>query len=131
MNGHSDLIPALATVLVVDDDPAVRNSLKFCLEVEGFRVRVYANGAELLGDTTLPNTGCLVLDYNLPSIDGLSLLAELRTRGVALPAILITSQPSVLVRQRAGDLGAKLIEKPLLNEALFVEIRTVLDGAVR
>jgi two-component system response regulator FixJ len=115
-----------ATIVIVDDDPAVRNSLKFCLEVEGFKTRGYANAMELLDDGGLPDAGCLVIDYNLPAINGLDLLVELRRRKVTLPAILITSQPSFLVRSRAAAAGASLIEKPLLNEALFDEIRSAL-----
>ena len=46
-------------ILIIDDDPAVRNSLKFALEVEGFSVRAYKTGAELLKDDDIPDTGCL------------------------------------------------------------------------
>jgi two-component system, LuxR family, response regulator FixJ len=127
MSGQSDVVPIPATVVIVDDDPAVRNSLKFCLEVEGFYVRAYANAADLLRDSGMPKAGCLVIDYNLPATNGLDLLVELRRRNVALPAILITSQPSFLVRTRAAAAGAALIEKPLLNEALFEEIRSALS----
>jgi CheY-like chemotaxis protein len=56
-------------VLVVVDDPAVRNSLKFSLELEGFAVRLYANGRELLDDPHLPTYGCLVIDQVMPATD--------------------------------------------------------------
>jgi two-component system response regulator FixJ len=115
-------------VLIIDDDPAVRNSLKFALEVEGFAVRAYATGAELLDDAPALDNGCLVVDYKLPEMNGLDLLCELRRRNVDLPAILITTHPNVAVRDRAALAGVPLIEKPLLNDTLFQGIRAALDG---
>ena len=119
---------AQTTVLVIDDDPAVRNSLKFALEVEGFAVRVYHAGADLLRESELPADGCLVVDYKLPEMNGLDLLVELRKRKIELPAILITTHPSSEVRRRAALAGVILIEKPLLNDTLFQGIRAALDG---
>jgi two-component system, LuxR family, response regulator FixJ len=119
---------AQTTVLIIDDDPAVRNSLKFVLEVEGFAVRAYHTGSDLLRDPELPAAGCLVIDYKLPEMNGLDLLVELRRRKIDLPAILITTHPSSEVRRRAALGGVTVIEKPLLNDTLFQEIRAVLDG---
>jgi two-component system, LuxR family, response regulator FixJ len=114
------------TVLIVDDDPAVRASLQFCLELEGFQVRTYARGSDLLDDPNMPLSGCLVIDYRLPGMNGLDLLAALRRRNIALPAIVITTHPSAAVRSQAAAAGAALIEKPLLNEALFDGIRAIM-----
>jgi FixJ family two-component response regulator len=50
-------------ILVIDDDHAVRNSLKFTLEVEGFKVRAYSDPRELLNEGSLPPFSCLVIDY--------------------------------------------------------------------
>jgi two-component system, LuxR family, response regulator FixJ len=122
----TELLPLQPTVLVIDDDPGVRNSLKFALEVEGFAVRVYPTGTDLLQEQDMPETGCLVTDYHLPGMNGLELLARLRERKVKLPAILITSHPSATVRTRAASAGARLIEKPLLNDALFEGIRAAM-----
>jgi FixJ family two-component response regulator len=121
---------AASTILVVDDDPAVRNSLQFLLEVEGFPVRTYSNGDELLKEATLPERGCLVIDYQLPGISGLELIAQLRGRKVALPAVLVTTRPNAIVRSRAAEAGVPIIEKPLLTEDLFQCIQTMLaeDG---
>jgi two-component system response regulator FixJ len=119
---------AQATVLIIDDDPAVRNSLEFALEVEGFAVRAYPAGADLLREAEFPPDGCLVVDYKLPEMNGLDLLVELRKRNIELPAILITTHPSSEVRRRAALAGVMLIEKPLLNDTLFQGIRAALDG---
>jgi two-component system, LuxR family, response regulator FixJ len=119
---------AQTTVLVIDDDPAVRNSLKFALEVEGFAVRAYHAAADLLRDPELPADGCLVIDYKLPEMNGLDLLVELRKRKIDLPAILITTHPSSEVRRRAALAGVSLIEKPLLSDTLFHGIRAALEA---
>ena len=128
---RTELLTPQPMVLVIDDDPGVRNSLKFALEVEGFAVRVYPTGPGLLEEQDMPETGCLVTDYHLPGMNGLELLARLRERKVKLPAILITSHPSAAVRSRAASAGARLIEKPLLNDALFEGIREALGETMR
>jgi two-component system, LuxR family, response regulator FixJ len=111
-------------VVIVDDDLAVRSSLAFSLRTEGIAVRAYVDAAELLMD--MPDAACFVIDYKLPGMNGLDLLAELRRREVRAPAILITTHPSAAVRERAAADGMALIEKPLLGDALFREIRSAL-----
>jgi two-component system, LuxR family, response regulator FixJ len=123
---HRELAKAKPVILVIDDDAAVRNSLKFALEIEGFSVRVYPTGAELLDEKDMPETGCLVADYHLPGMNGLDLLARLRERNIRLPAILITTHPSATIRSQARLAGVHLIEKPLLNDTLFHGIRAAL-----
>lgn len=115
--------PMLPVVLVVDDDPAVRASLKFALELDGFEVRIFATPDEILHDTDLPPDGCLVVDYNLPGQNGLDLLRELKRRNVMMPAILITTHPTDLVRKRATSAGVAIIEKPLFSNALSDAVR--------
>jgi FixJ family two-component response regulator len=123
---HRELAKVKPVVLVIDDDTAVRNSLKFALEIEGFSVRVYPTGAELLDEKDMPESGCLVADYHLPGMNGLDLLVRLRERDIRWPAILITTHPSAAVRDRAALAGVRVIEKPLLNDTLFQGIRAVL-----
>jgi len=123
---QTEIASPRSIVAIVDDDPAVLSALTFSLQVEGFTVRAYSSGAELLVDLPCGSPGCFVIDYKLPGMNGLELLIELRHRHVASPAILITTNPSMDLRDRAAAIGAALVEKPLLGEALFHEIRTVL-----
>jgi two-component system, LuxR family, response regulator FixJ len=125
---HRELAKTKPVILVIDDDTAVRNSLKFALEIEGFSVRVYPTGAELLDEKDMPESGCLVADYHLPGMNGLDLLVRLRERDIRWPAILITTHPSAAVRDRAALAGVRVIEKPLLNDTLFQGIRAALGG---
>ncbi len=118
------LLSQTPNVLVVDDDPAVCSSLKFSLELEGFTVRIFRGGPELLSATDLPSSGCLVIDYHMPSINGLDLLRRLRAQGNRMPAILITTAPDPALRVRAEGAGMALVEKPLLGDTLIDAIRS-------
>src|SRR4051794_36302319 len=115
---------SLESVLIVDDDAAVRSALKFALEIEGLQVRLYDGGAALLADGELPARGCLVIDYAMPAMNGLQLADALRDRHVALPAILITGKASAGLRERATRAGfSQVLEKPLSDAALIDGIR--------
>lgn len=119
--------PGAEIVLVVDDDAAVRASLKFALEVEGFQVKLYDRGKALLADTDLPEGACLVIDYRMPDIDGIDLIERLRGRKVTLPAILISGRVTKELRTMALRLGfAAVLEKPLLDSVLVESIRAAL-----
>ena len=117
------------TILVIDDDPAVRNSLKFSLEIDGFSVRTYPAAPDLVLSRPLPDRACLVIDHHPLHVDGLDLLKELRSRGVALPAVLIASNPRPMLRERARTAGVPVVEKPLAAGALTAAIETALRGA--
>lgn len=116
-------------VIVVDDDAAVRHSLKFALELEGLDVRLYEGGDELLADQDLPTGGCLVVDYYMPAMDGVELIGRLQRRQVDLPAILMTAKATDEVRRRAMQAGVKhVLEKPLEDGTLVDSIRGALAG---
>ena len=118
-----------SAVVVVDDDRAVLNSLKFALEIEGFAVRTYRSGEEFLAGGSLPRSACLVLDYHLPGVNGIAVVDELRRRKINVPAILITSNPPSALRQRAAAAGLALVEKPLLGNTLSDAIHHALEPA--
>ena len=119
------------TVVVVDDDAAVRAALKFALEVEGFNVQLYDGPQAVLAAANLPKRGCLVIDYRMPAIDGIELVAELRRRNVTLPAILISARVTRALRDLAARSGLTcVLEKPLTDTALVENIRGALATSV-
>lgn len=122
--------PVRPAVILVDDDPAVTHAMQFSFDLEGLDVRSYKDGESLLATGILPESGCLVLDQNLPGMDGLALLERLRANGVRLPAILITTNPRTALRDRAAAAGVPIIEKPLLTDALLTTVRTALSRPV-
>jgi len=110
-------------VAVVDDDPAVCNSLKFSLELEGFTVRIYGSGAALLRAGDLAGYDCFVVDQKMPGLSGLETIATLRSRSLSTPAILIISEPTAAVSARAAAAKVPIVEKPFLGNALVDQIR--------
>lgn len=115
--------PPPLTVVLVDDDVALRTALSFSLDLDGFRVESCGSGEALLLRDLPRDNACLVLDYNLPGISGLEALVQLRARHVDLPALLMTSNPRPTVRDAAAAAGVTIVEKPLLGEALVGAIR--------
>ena len=113
-------------VILVDDDPAVTHAMQFSFDLEGLDVRGFRDAESVLAASDLPETGCLIIDHNLPGMDGLALLEQLRAIGVRLPAILITTNPRTALRNRAAAAGVPIIEKPLLTDALLTTVRKAL-----
>ncbi|MEX0803324.1 MAG: response regulator [Candidatus Binatia bacterium] len=118
-------------VVLVEDDAALQKSLRFALTAEGYSVRVFSSGPELLSASN-PNAmgACLIIDYHLPGgINGVELLGRLRARQITTPAILITSHPSPALREQARAAGFfKIVEKPLLTDALNRSLHEVISG---
>jgi len=131
MEPHHELTLHVGVVGIVDDDPAVRHSLKFSLEIEGFAVGVYASAQELLEDADLDRFRCLVIDQHMPGMTGLDLVAKLRDRKLSVPAVLITTHPPRAVLVRAGKAGVPIVEKPLLGNALLDKIRELIGTEMR
>jgi len=90
-------------VAVIDDDAAVCESTRFLLETYDFEVRTYLSGADFLRDN--PDIACLIVDYQLPGLNGLEFVSELRRRGSLVPAIMITATTDPAVERRAAELG--------------------------
>jgi two-component system response regulator FixJ len=116
------------TVIVIGDDLAVRNSLKFWLEIEGVSVRSYATGADLLSAGDLARCDCLVIDQKMSAMSGLDLIAQLRDRHFSSPAILIASHPNRSLRERAEKADVPIVEKPLIGNGLLDKIRDVVGS---
>jgi FixJ family two-component response regulator len=120
---------ATGPVLIVDDDAAVRTSLKFVLELEGLEVRTYDSGRSLLADGTLPAKGCLVIDQSMPTMRGLDLVRRLKDRAVQLPTILITANVTDDLKRKAVSAGVQaVLEKPLEDSSLIDNIKAAIGG---
>jgi two-component system response regulator FixJ len=113
-------------VHVVDDDEAMRQSLEFLLNAEGFTVRLYDSAKSLLQAFSGLPSGCILTDIRMPEIDGLELLRRVRGSGRALPVIVMTGHGDVPVAVEAMKLGAHdFVEKPFEDEVLFRALRSV------
>lgn len=126
-NRDSQFESALIGVAV--SDVAVRNSLRFSLQIEGFRVRAYADANELLSDPNMPLCDCFVIDQNMPGIGGLDLLAALGERSMPAPVILLSGRVNPALLQRAARAKVSIIEKPLLGNGLVDAIRAAVAQA--
>ena len=118
-------------VYIVDDDEAVRDSLKWLLEGNGYSVKVFENAEKLL-DTQAGQehslTGCLILDVRMPGITGIELHDELLTKKINIPVIFITGHGSVTLAVKSMKKGAiDFLEKPFSEE----EICKLVDGALK
>ena len=107
-------------VVLVDDDAAVRSSLKLLLTGRGHDVDLYAGGQAVLDAKLDDERSCLIVDYLMSDMDGFSLLDRLRKQGWTGPALLITGHFDVKLEDRARKAGyAAMFEKPLRNDDLF------------
>ncbi len=124
-----------ATIHVVDDDAAVRDSLRFLLEQEGRSVRIYDAAAALLAALLAAGPapcGCVLTDFQMPGIDGLQLQERLAAQGIALPVIVMTGHGDVPAAVRAMKAGAvDFLEKPFETTRLLDAIGRALDANQR
>jgi RNA polymerase sigma factor (sigma-70 family) len=117
-----------STVFVVDDDPAMRESLRWLVESIGLRVQTYATAREFLDRYDAASVGCLVLDVRMPGLSGLDLQDELGKLGNPLPIIMITGYAEVPMAVRAMKGGAiDFIEKPFSDQDLLDRVRFAID----
>jgi two-component system, LuxR family, response regulator FixJ len=121
-------LPEEHTIAVVDDDDAVCNSLKFSLELEGFKVSTFPNASTVLDSNDLAAVRCFVVDFKLPGMNGLELVQALRNRDIETPVILITSHPNPATRWMAEHAHVSILEKPLQGSALSDRLRLACAG---
>jgi RNA polymerase sigma factor (sigma-70 family) len=116
-----------ATVFVVDDDQAIRNSLKWLIESVGMRVETYASADDFINDYYPGRSGCLLLDVRMPGMSGLDLQEYFIKANLHIPIIIITGHGDVPMAVRAMKSGAvDFIEKPFNDEMLLDSIRNAL-----
>lgn len=114
-------------VVIVEDSEAVRRSLTLLLRTRGFAVEAFASAIELVSMRHVPDADCLLIDYKMPKMDGLTLLSRLRSLGCLAPAILITGYVTNELRRRALEAGfVSVIDKPPERLKLVDEIHAVI-----
>ena len=106
-------------VAIVDDDYAVRDSLRFLLEVIGYVVETFTSAAEFL-KANVQDFACLILDHHMPNMTGLELVEKLRADGAVIPILLITGSPSPAIVARATELDIyRVLDKPPSDDDLI------------
>ena len=118
-------------VFLVDDAAAVRDMLRTLIEANGFKVRTWHSAEAFLADYKSPQSGCLVLDLDLPgTMNGLELAETLRARRVRLPIIFMSGRGDLLTSSRAKGINALgYFSKPFDNQLLMACIRRGLELA--
>jgi FixJ family two-component response regulator len=119
---------ANATVFVVDDDAATRDSLNDLIRSVGLRVELYASAQDFLRSERPDVPGCLVLDVRMPGLSGLDLQRRLTEAGVSMPIIFISGHGDVPMTVRALKAGAlEFLTKPFRDQDLLDAIQQALD----
>src|SRR6187455_891194 len=115
------------SILIVDDERGIRDTLRAVMEDEGFVADAVASGEECLKALGRRAYGCILLDVWLPGIDGLETLKQLRAAGVEAAVVMISGHGNIETAVRATKLGAyDFIEKPLSIEKTVLTIRNAL-----
>ncbi|MBX6769495.1 MAG: response regulator transcription factor [Actinomadura rubrobrunea] len=116
-----------ARILVVDDEPAVRESLTSSLEFEGYRVAEAADGVAALEQVERSRPDLVLLDVLMPRMDGLTACRRLRARGATLPVMMLTARDMVGDRVTGLDAGADdYLVKPFELDELLARVRALL-----
>ncbi len=118
-----------ASVLVVDDEAAIRDSLHMILEYEGYRVDEAASGTQALAKVGERAPDAIVLDIKMPEMDGLEFLKALRERGYEMPVLMISGHADVATAVEATRRGAfDFFEKPLQRERVLLSLRNAVEA---
>lgn len=116
-------------VYVVDDDEAVRDSLRALFEAHGYDVHDFASGAEFLRSHNPKMRGCVLLDVNLPGINGFEVLKLLTSSGSRLPIIIMTARTDSQTSANAIEAGAiGFVQKPFVGSQLMTMVRDALKS---
>ena len=116
------------TILIVDDDAAMRDSLKELMETAGFSVRTFESAEALLREA-VPSGSCLVTDIRMPEMDGLELQEEIAKREIDLPVIFMTGHGDVPLAVRAMKAGAvDFVEKPFNDSLILTTVKHALKA---
>ena len=114
-------------IAIVDDDPAVLRALSRLLRSRTFRVKTYGSGQEFLAALPDGLPECLIVDIQMPAMNGLELQQHLIRNGITVPTILISAHPdAAILPQAARDICVARLRKPLHDEALFSAINKAI-----
>src|SRR5215472_3626267 len=114
-------------IYVVDDDVSVREAVDSLIRSAGLRVRTFASAQEMLANLRKELPSCLVLDIQLPDINGFELQQELATKDIQIPIIFLTGHGDIPMSVRAIKAGAvEFLTKPFDDEYLLETIRTAI-----
>ena len=117
-------------VFVIDDDEAVRDSLKLLLESHMLTVRDFASAPEFLSAVGARPRGCVVLDLHLPVLSGLDFLSRYGDRLNGMPVILVTGKSDPATRARAFEAGVRdFLEKPFKDDELVIAVIKAMGGS--
>ncbi len=121
-----------ATVFIVDDDPAIRDSLTLMIGQENLTVHSYASAEDFL-EAAEPNClGCIIIDIRMPGMDGMQLQEALSQRNTLLPIIFLTGHGNIPMSVRAIKAGAlDFLTKPVTREKLMIAVRSALTESER
>jgi FixJ family two-component response regulator len=114
------------SIAIVDDDPAVLKALSRLLRSHAFRARTYESGREFLAALPAGLPDCLIVDLQMPEMNGLELQQHLVNSGIEIPTILITAYAEVALRDHSGLVAS--LRKPLQQQALFEAIDRAVGG---
>lgn len=121
-------VPTTPLVVVIDDDPSIRSSLKFLLSTVGLQTVTFDSADGFLR-TKLPDVpSCLVLDVRLPGLSGLDFQGELAARNICIPIVFLTGHADIPMSVRAMKAGAiEFLTKPFRDQDLLDAVRVALD----
>jgi FixJ family two-component response regulator len=121
------------TVYIVDDDPDMRDSLRWLIKTVGLHAETFSSAAGFLRDFAPNGPGCVILDVRMPGTSGLDLFEELVARGEGMPVIFITAYADVTMAVRAMKCGAvEFVEKPFNRQTLLDKVqRAIKDDVTR
>lgn len=112
-----------ATVYVIDDDPAVRDSLGLLLGLRGLRTQMFASAESFLETYDAAGRGCVLIDVRMPGMDGLALFEEIGRRGWKIPCIVMSAYGDVAMTRGALKAGAfDFLEKPFDDVDVLIDV---------
>ena len=115
-------------VHLVDDDEAIRHSASFMLRLAGYRVQTHKDGVSFLDDLAGLETGCILLDVQMPKMTGLQVQKELNARGSEMPVVVLTGHGDVSVAVQAMKAGAtNFVEKPYEKQLLLKALEEAFE----